>query len=212
MSVSGRSPYALSMTLRHCQGLNLDHYYRQQTKDCYLADVTHRKVVEGALPFQSRERTLHALALRIEGFPTRGILVLPGLSKKFLVGLVHLNYRTGPVLPLNQPYQGQSAVPRVGHDVVGLECPMRESSLLKDVGCTYSVMDVSGADIGSYGKFVLTVNKKVELGGFEPPTPCMQGRCSPTELQPHTVQASIASMARPTSFYSSQANRISNGR
>ncbi len=26
----------------------------------------------------------------------------------------------------------------------------------------------------------------VELRGFEPLTPCVQSRCSPTELQPHT--------------------------
>ena len=27
----------------------------------------------------------------------------------------------------------------------------------------------------------------VELRGFEPLTPCVQSRCSPTELQPHNV-------------------------
>ena len=25
----------------------------------------------------------------------------------------------------------------------------------------------------------------VEMSGFEPPTPCVQGRCSPAELHPH---------------------------
>ena len=29
----------------------------------------------------------------------------------------------------------------------------------------------------------------VELRGFEPLTPCMQSRCSPTELQPHCIGA-----------------------
>ena len=26
----------------------------------------------------------------------------------------------------------------------------------------------------------------VEMSGFEPPTPCVQGRCSPAELHPHS--------------------------
>ena len=28
----------------------------------------------------------------------------------------------------------------------------------------------------------------VEMSGFEPPTPCVQGRCSPAELHPHLNQ------------------------
>ena len=28
----------------------------------------------------------------------------------------------------------------------------------------------------------------VEMSGFEPPTPCVQGRCSPAELHPHPTQ------------------------
>ena len=29
----------------------------------------------------------------------------------------------------------------------------------------------------------------VEMSGFEPPTPCVQGRCSPAELHPHKSNA-----------------------
>ena len=32
----------------------------------------------------------------------------------------------------------------------------------------------------------------VEMSGFEPPTPCVQGRCSPAELHPHPRQFRIS--------------------
>ena len=31
----------------------------------------------------------------------------------------------------------------------------------------------------------------VEMSGFEPPTPCVQGRCSPAELHPHNNRFQI---------------------
>ena len=37
----------------------------------------------------------------------------------------------------------------------------------------------------SDGPNLLCLHMLVEMSGFEPPTPCVQGRCSPAELHPH---------------------------
>jgi hypothetical protein len=57
-------------------------------------------------------------------------------------------------------------------------------------------------------------HKMVEMSGFEPPTPCLQGRCSPTELHPHTTMirhmVGLGGLEPPTSRLSGvRSNRLS---
>jgi len=140
-----------------------------------LTQPPHSNMVQGALTFKPRKRTLYRSPLGIQSLPLWRLLLIAHFSEKLLVGFVYLDNRIGSILLSYQLEQRPTGIPLVGYDVprtnAGTKVPLRKPSLRKQVGCPLRIMDIASTDIGRDRQFVFAVHQQMQfipVGEFLP--------------------------------------------
>jgi len=120
-------------------------------------------VVKGALPLQAGKHSLNGWSLPMQGLPFRGLHPLPKLSHEGLVAGEYVNDRLGTVLLTDQVHQGPTGIALVRHYCPRAEPAVSQSGLSEHIRGSFSIMDVTGADVSRDRHFIFTVYEKMKL-------------------------------------------------
>ena len=115
-------------------GLGLHRNQSQITMKRDLLQPPNGDVVQGALPLQSGEASLHGLSLRIKCTPRYGLLPDTESLNQLLVRTVDHDDRFGSVLATDQSEQVFATVAAVSHEMAGMELICRIPGFLQDIG------------------------------------------------------------------------------
>ena len=129
--------------------------------------TAHPDMVQRALPFETAKCSLHRLPLLREGFPLRRLNHWLKLGTEPLMTRVYVYDGLCRILTADKVYQCLPGVTLICQDIDGSECRWglshREAGLLEHIGGSLRVMDVTRADVGRYGKLILSVHQKMQF-------------------------------------------------
>lgn len=120
-------------------------------------------MVQRALAFEPRERTLHANPLSIESLPARGLTHLSGHFSEPLVSDIGVNDGLSAVSLLNGGVQLGTRVPLVRHDVLWVEVASGVPSLTKQVGHSACIVGIASTDVCRDREFIFSINRQMQF-------------------------------------------------
>ena len=141
---------------------SLHHKKRQIAVSSHFPQPTYRYVVQGALPLEAGKSSLYGLPLRVQGLPGHGVLPDATPSHQRFVGTIHLDECLCPVLATDQVKQWLTRVALVCNNEAGI-APCGVAGLREYVGCTFGIVDIACAHVGSYGQLGLGIYQEMEL-------------------------------------------------
>ena len=119
-------------------------------------------VVQGPLALEPGKRPFHGLPLLQKSLTFEGVLYSVLRQQPFMP-FVQLDDGSCSILAAHQSKKLSAGISGVCHDVFRVKLSCRRPSFPQHIRGPLGIMDVSWANIGSDGQFVLTVNQQVQL-------------------------------------------------